>query len=54
MQPELGGLVLLAGPDRPLTKAQRAFNRLVARVEGLRAGMEREVRRLTGAFRVLR
>src|SRR5437870_5350399 len=34
---ETTGLTLAPQPDRPLTKAQRAFNRLVARVEQLRA-----------------
>ena len=49
-RPELGGLVLLSQPGRPLTKAQRAFNRLVAKVERLRAMLDREIRRLDEAL----
>src|SRR5215475_2643962 len=43
-------LVLLSRPDRPLTKAQRTFNRLVLRVEELRAGLQSETRRLDQAL----
>lgn len=49
-RPELGSLVLLSREDRPLTKAQRAFNRLVARVEELRAELDCEIRRLDKAL----
>ena len=45
-----GGLILTSQPNRPLTKAQRAFNRLVARVEELRARIAGEVRRLDDAL----
>src|SRR5262249_49624463 len=44
------GLVLTPRVDRPLTKAQRAFNRLVARVEELRARIAAETRRLDDAL----
>jgi hypothetical protein len=44
------GLVLRSRPDRPLTKAQRAFNRLVARVEELRKHLEDETDRLDKAL----
>jgi hypothetical protein len=49
-RPELGGLVQIPQPDRPLTKAQRAFNRLVGKVEELRARLDREIRRLDEAL----
>jgi hypothetical protein len=45
-RPEMGGLVVISQPGRPLSKAQRAFNRLVTKVEELRARLDREVRRL--------
>ncbi len=45
-----GGLVLLSRPDRPLTKGQRTFNRLAARVEELRAKLQTETRRLDRAL----
>jgi len=48
--PQARGLVRLSQPDRPLTKAQRAFNRLVSRVEELRARLEAETRRLDNAL----
>jgi hypothetical protein len=44
--PEVGGLVVISQPGRPLSKAQRAFNRLVTKVEELRARLDREIRRL--------
>ena len=44
--PEAGGLVMISQPGRPLSKAQRAFNRLVTKVEELRARLDREIRRL--------
>src|SRR5712691_12221715 len=49
-RPETGGLMLSPQPNRPLTKAQRAFNRLVARVEELRAHIAGEIRRLDTAL----
>src|ERR1700690_1554331 len=45
-RPEVGGLVLISQPGRPLSKAQRAFNRLVTKVEELRARLDREIHRL--------
>lgn len=44
------GLTLAAQPDRPLTKAQQTFNRLVNKIEKLRAKLERETRRLDAAL----
>lgn len=44
------GLALSAQPDRPLTKTQQAFNRLVAKIEKLRGKLERETRRLDAAL----
>jgi len=49
-RPEAGGLVVISQPGRPLTKEQRAFNRLVAKVEELRAKLDREIRRLNEAL----
>ena len=45
-RPEVGGLVVISQPGRPLSKAQRAFNRLVTKVEELRARLDREIHRL--------
>lgn len=45
-QPERDGLVLISQPSRPLSKAQRVFNRLVTKVEELRARLDREIHRL--------
>ena len=45
-RPEAGGLVVISQPGRPLSKAQRAFNRLVTKVEELRARLDREIHRL--------
>ena len=45
-RPEVGGLVVISQPGRPLSKAQRAFNRLVTKVEELRARVDREIHRL--------
>ena len=45
-RPEAAGLVVISQPGRPLSKAQRAFNRLVTKVEELRARIDRETRRL--------
>jgi hypothetical protein len=45
-RPEMGGLVVISQPGRPLSKAQRAFNRLVTKVEELRARLDREIHRL--------
>lgn len=44
------GLVLISRPDRPLTKAQQTFNRRIARIEELRAKLDRETRRLDEAL----
>ncbi len=48
--PEVGGLVVISRPGRPLSKAQRAFNRLVTKVEELRTRLDREIRRLDEAL----
>ena len=45
-RPEVRGLVMNSQPGRPLSKAQRAFNRLVTKVEELRAKLDREIHRL--------
>jgi hypothetical protein len=45
-EPESRGLTLSSRRGRALTKAQRAFNRLVGEVEELRSKIERESRRL--------
>lgn len=45
-----GELALRAQPNRPLTKVQRTFNRLVGRIETLRAALARETRRLEEAL----
>lgn len=45
-----GSLVLRSRPDHPLTKGQRTFNRLVARVEELRAKLQSETRRFDQAL----
>jgi len=45
-RPEVGGLVVISQSGRPLSKAQRAFNRLVTKVEELRAKLDRETHRL--------
>jgi hypothetical protein len=44
------GLVPVARPGQPLTKAQRDFKRLIAKVEGQRAKLERETQRLDKAL----
>jgi hypothetical protein len=49
-RPEMGGLVVISQSGRPLSKAQRAFNRLVTKVEELRARLDREIRRLEKAL----
>ena len=43
-------LVLRVQQDRPLTKVQRTFNRLVAKIEKLRTDLARETRRLDAAL----
>ena len=48
---DTASLVLVAPPDRPLTPAQRNFNRLVAQVEKLREKLEREMRRLDASLK---
>jgi hypothetical protein len=48
---QTAGLLLVARPDRPLTPAQREFNRLVARVEKLREKLATETRRLDQALK---
>ncbi|MEK6801482.1 MAG: J domain-containing protein [Nitrospirota bacterium] len=45
-----GELGLRAQPNRPLTKVQCTFNRLVGRIETLRAALARETRRLDEAL----
>jgi hypothetical protein len=49
-EPEPIGLVLHPRPNRPLTKPQRTFNRLVAKVEELQASLKHETRRLDEAL----
>ena len=49
-RPEVGELVVISQPGRPLSKTQRAFNRLVTKVEELRARLDREIRRLDKAL----
>ncbi len=39
------GLLLVSRPDRPLTAAQREFNKLVIKVEELRERLRKEARR---------
>ncbi|HEY7167310.1 MAG TPA: hypothetical protein VIB79_22295 [Candidatus Binatia bacterium] len=43
-------LTLVAGRDRPLTKAQQTFNRLIKSIEALRAKLKSETRRLDDAL----
>lgn len=45
-----GELALRAQLNRPLTKVQRTFNRLVGKIETLRAALARETRRLDEAL----
>ncbi len=45
-----GELSLRVQPNRPLTKVQRTFNRLLARIEKLRAALACETRRLDAAL----
>lgn len=45
-----GELALRAQPNQSLTKAQRMFNRLVGRIDTLRAALARETRRLDEAL----
>jgi hypothetical protein len=45
-----GDLVLRAQPHRPLTKAQRTFNRLVGKIDTLRNKLAGETRRLDAAL----
>jgi hypothetical protein len=49
-RPDVGGLVVISQPGRPLSKAQRAFNRLVTKVEKLRARLDHEIHRLDKAL----
>ncbi len=49
-RPESGGLLVLSHPGRPLTKAQRTFNRLAGEIERLRSRLNQEVRRLDKAL----
>jgi len=44
------GLLVVAQPGRPLTKVQRAFNRLVARIEALHAKLREKTQELDGAL----
>ncbi|HWH76673.1 MAG TPA: hypothetical protein VNT76_04850, partial [Candidatus Binatus sp.] len=50
MEAESQNLTLVSSHGRSLTKAQRAFNRLVGEVEALRSKIERETRRLDDAL----
>ena len=45
-----GELALRAQPNRPLTKLQRTFNRLVGRIDTLRAALARDTCRLDAAL----
>src|ERR1700688_2281391 len=45
-RPEVGRVVVISQPGRPLFQAQRAFNRLVTKVEESRARLDREIHRL--------
>jgi hypothetical protein len=45
-----GSLTVRAQPNQPLTKAQKSFNRLVARIEQLRARLEADTQRLDEAL----
>lgn len=45
-----GELALRGQPNRPFTKGQRTFNRLVGKIETLRAALARETRRLDEAL----
>jgi hypothetical protein len=49
-RPDGGSLLLVAQPDRPLTAAQREFNKLVLKVEELRERLQKETRRLDQAL----
>src|SRR5580692_3257318 len=49
-RPEAGRLVVLSHPGRPLTKAQRAFNRLIGEIELLRSRLDQDVRRFDKAL----
>jgi hypothetical protein len=44
------GLIFAGGPGRPLTKAQRTFNRLIARIGALRAQLNDTVQNLDRAL----
>jgi len=47
---DTAGLVAIYRPGQPLTNEQRAFNRLIARVEALQEKLERETGRLNAAL----
>ena len=47
---EAASLLLKSRPNRPLTPAQRAFNRLTAQVEELRTRLEKETWKLDNAL----
>src|SRR5438094_6372582 len=49
-RPEAGGLLPVSRPDRPLTAAQREFNKLLIKVEELRERLQKETRRLDTAL----
>src|SRR5262249_23111442 len=49
-EPQESGLILTPRAGRPLTKAQRTFNRLVARVEELRSRIAAETKLLDDAL----
>lgn len=48
--PPARGLVLVARPDQPLTRAQQTFNRRIAKIEALRRKLDAQVRRLDKAL----
>lgn len=50
--PSAAALALTAQPGKPLSRAQQAFNRLLAKIEKLRQRIEREMRRLDAALAV--
>jgi exonuclease VII small subunit len=50
IEPDTASLTLVTRRGRPLSKAQQAFNRLVARIDSLRQKLESETRRLDAAL----
>jgi len=49
-RPEACALLLVSRPDRPLTPAQREFNKLVRKVEELQLSLQKERQRLDNAL----